>query len=268
MAIATHPMLREGDGISSPNLREAVKLLQRKLGLPESQIDGMFGQNTETAVKRIQRDNGLLVDGIAGENTWSALLDEPVELVVLNSPVVGKFDVDKIVGTISFPHIRANARKSVPIILQECKASGVTIRGQIAYILATAQHESHLGGLMVELASGIQYEGRRDLGNTERGDGQRFKGRGFVQITGRRNYTHWKNKLGLDLVSHPEKTADPTVAAKILVEGMRDGSFTNFRLGNFISARNRDFVNARKIINGTDRARVIAAIAEDFFHIL
>lgn len=262
------PILRQGDGIEFPELRNEIKQLQTKLGFLADNADGKFGAATEAAVKRFQQDKGLLADGIVGQETWSVLLDQPVEVFLPHPITVGSFDIDKIVSSISFPTIRANARKSVPLILGECEANGVTQRGQIAYILATAQHESHLGELMVELASGAAYENRRDLGNTQPGDGKRFKGRGFVQITGRKNYTDWSNRLGVDLVSNPEQAAAGDIAAKILVQGMRDGTFTGLKLGNFISSTKRDFVNARKIINGMDRAKQIAAYAEQFFQVL
>lgn len=272
MALKKLPILRLNDGIDFPDLKDKVKELQQKLGFIQAQIDGEFGPGTEAAVKRFQKDKGLLADGIVGENTWTMLLNEPVEVFVPHPNKVGAFDVDKIVSSISFPTIRASARTSVPIILRECEASGVTDRGQIAYILATAEHESHLGRLMVELASGLAYNPvsklATQLGNTQPGDGPRYKGRGFVQITGRRNYTDWANRLNIDLVGHPEKAADFTIAAKILVQGMQKGTFTTLRLGNFISGENRDFVNARKIINGLDQAQKIAAIAENYLIVL
>lgn len=262
------PILRLQDGIDFPDLQDEVKELQKRLGFSQAQIDGKFGLGTEAAVKRFQTDKGLLADGIVGGNTWAMLLNQSVEVFAPHPNKIGTFDVEQIISSIAFPNIRASARTSVPIILAECEASGVTDRGQIAYILATAEHESHLGGLMVELASGIQYEGRIDLGNTKPGDGKRFKGRGFVQITGRKNYTDWSNRLSIDLVANPDKVIERAIAAKILVQGMQKGTFTGLRLGNFISGANRDFVNARKIINGLDRASKIAAMAEDFLRVL
>jgi putative chitinase len=81
--------------------------------------------------------------------------------------------------------------------------------------LAQLLHES--GGLqwMEELASGQEYEGRRDLGNTHPGDGRRFKGRGPIQITGRSNYERYGHRLSVDLIAHPERAADPEYAFEI-----------------------------------------------------
>jgi surface antigen/predicted chitinase len=160
------------------------------------------------------------------------------------------------------------ARESIPLILAACEAAGVTEPAQIAYILATAQHESHLGQWMEELASGEAYEGRTDLGNTQPGDGVRYKGRGYVQITGRLNYTYWFEQLGIDLVNQPELASEPEIAAQILVEGMRDGTFTGKGLSDYISGSNIDFYNARRIVNGTDDASEIAQMAERYYNVL
>jgi hypothetical protein len=257
-----------GDGIDFPELKDEVKELQRKLRFSESQIDGKFGLTTEAAVKRFQSDKGLLADGIVGENTWTALFNEKVVEFAPHPVKVGNFDVDKIIDSIPFPNIRVSARTSVPLILNECLASNVTDRGQIAYILATAEHEAHLGEWMEEFSTGIEYEGFSELGNHQPGDGPRFKGRGFVQITGRRNYTDWSSRLSIDLLSLPEQAAEPAIAAKILVQGMRDGTFTGLKLSDFISGETQNFVNARKIINGLDKAKSIAAIAAEYLEVL
>ena len=161
--------------------------------------------------------------------------------------------------------IRKHAEKSVPLLLQECENCQVSDRGQIAYILATTEHESKLGLWMEELASGSAYEGRRDLGNTQPGDGVRFKGRGYTQITGRVNYQRWSDKLGIDLISQPEKAAEPKIAARIIVQAMKEGSFTGVGLSKYINGQARDFRNARRIINGLDRADHIAKIAQRYY---
>ncbi|HEY9829676.1 MAG TPA: CHAP domain-containing protein, partial [Stenomitos sp.] len=177
------------------------------------------------------------------------------------------FDINKILAVVP-SNMRLYAQNSIPLILAQAQADGVTDVGQIAYILATAERESHLGELMEELASGAAYEGRADLGNTQPGDGVRFKGRGYVQITGRSNYTKWSQRLSIDLVGQPTKAAEAAIAAKILVQGMRDGTFTGKKLSDYINGSNRDFYNARRIVNGTDQAGYIAQRAEVYLNAL
>ncbi len=174
---------------------------------------------------------------------------------------IGNVDINRVIQTLPASRRRA-AAQHFPYILAECRRQGVTNKAQIAYILATATHESGAGAHMEEFASGRAYEGRRSLGNTQPGDGVRFKGRGYVQLTGRRNYTDWSRRLGMDLVSNPRAVENPEVAAKILVGGMMQGTFTGRGLGSYINGNRTDFVNARRTVNGTDRAGHIGQIAQ------
>lgn len=84
-----------------------------------------------------------------------------------------------------------------------------------AAFLAQLAHESAELKFMEEIASGSAYEGRRDLGNTQPGDGKRFKGRGPIQLTGRANYQTYGRLLGVDLISNPPLAATPEVAFRI-----------------------------------------------------
>jgi Putative peptidoglycan binding domain len=281
--------LKLNDGIiDTPHLVDDVEILQDYLKnwwgvLPkDAKIDGLFGPTTQAAVERFQTlrpkgsrfvSDGLKVTGFVNRDTWAELMKVlPSEIeIVSRDPVTismppGFDPVDTILKTAQCPKaILPFAKLNLPLILSQCLADGVTEHDQIAYVFATTEHESHFGRFMMELADGTAYEGRTDLGNTQPGDGPRFKGRGFVQITGRRNYRIWSQKLGIDLVSNPEQASRPDVAAKILVRGMRDGDFTGFSLNDFFSSGERDFFNARKSINGLDRADDIENIAKAYF---
>lgn len=134
----------------------------------------------------------------------------------------------------------------------------------LAYILGTAKHESADFKYMREIwgptPAQKRYENRRDLGNTVKGDGKRFMGRGFVQITGRRNYFDWSKRLGLDMLSKPSLAEGIDIAARILVEGMLKGTFTGKKLADYP----HDFVESRRVVNGTDRAVMISGYAYRF----
>jgi predicted chitinase len=151
-------------------------------------------------------------------------------------------------------------------IVAYCRSNGITDTGQVCYILATAQHESGMGQYSEEIESGAQYEGRQDLGNTQPGDGVKFKGRGYVQVTGRKNYDRWSKFLGIDAIANPALLAQPKYAISTLCLGMtgKNGApnFTGVTVGQYINGGRRDFVGAREVVNGSDRASLIASYAE------
>lgn len=97
-------------------------------------------------------------------------------------------------------------------------AYGLTTKSRICHFLAQIAHESDGFKTVVEYASGAAYEGRKDLGNTKKGDGVRYKGRGYIQLTGRANYTKYGLALGLDLVGNPQLAEIPINALKIALE--------------------------------------------------
>lgn len=133
-----------------------------------------------------------------------------------------------------------------------------------AYILATAHWETDNFRSMEEYATGAAYAGREDLGNTEPGDGQKFKGRGHCMLTGRTNYTRMSEVFHVDLIANPQLAAYPSLAAEIIIYGMREGSFTGKKLDDYISDLYVDYRGARRIINGTDKAAEISALAKKY----
>jgi hypothetical protein len=137
-----------------------------------------------------------------------------------------------------------------------------------AYILATAHYESDAWRTLTEYASGAAYEGRENLGNTRPGDGKKFKGRGYVQITGRSNYADWGKRLGVALTIQPWHAANITYAVPILIDGMVEGTFTGHKLSDYLNDKKLDWVGARRIVNKLDRADLIAGYAKEFYKVL
>jgi putative chitinase len=136
-----------------------------------------------------------------------------------------------------------------------------------AYALATAYHETAHTMQPIREKGGPayfrRYEGRADLGNRNPGDGVKFHGRGYVQITGRRNYTDWSDRLKINMIDRPDNAMKPDVAVRILFEGMERGTFTGKSLRSYTSGE-FDPVNARRIINGMDKAKLIAGYHAEF----
>lgn len=148
--------------------------------------------------------------------------------------------------------------------------------GHMAYGLATGWHEARLRPIKEQGGDAYLFKmydlwgqrpaKARELGNTSPGDGVRFAGRGLPQLTGRTNYAKAGKALGLDLVAEPDKVLEPAVAVDVMVWGMETGEFTGKSLADYIGARGNAvaFTAARRIINGTDKAHLIAGYAELF----
>ncbi|MDI7921419.1 hypothetical protein [Ferirhizobium litorale] len=150
----------------------------------------------------------------------------------------------------------------------------------LAYMLATAFHESAATMQPVrETLAGTDAEAmvrleRAFAAGRLKGvarpywrpdaEGRSWLGRGLVQITHRENYERMAEVTGVDLVRHPERAMEMDVAVVILIEGMRRGSFTGRRLDEFFSQTGADWLNARRIVNGLDRAGLIAGYGKTF----
>ncbi len=99
---------------------------------------------------------------------------------------------------------------------------GITNYLRLCHFWAQAAEEADGFATLEEYASGAAYEGRRDLGNTQPGDGRRFKGRGIFMITGRANYQKYGKLLGVDLISNPKIASDPQIAVQTALEYWKD----------------------------------------------
>jgi len=111
----------------------------------------------------------------------------------------------------------ARAQFVLQVLEPAMRAGGIDTKLRKAAFLAQVAHESGGFRYTEELASGDAYEGRLDLGNTQSGDGRRYKGRGYIQLTGRANYAEAGRDLGLDLLNFPKLAAQPENAARIAV---------------------------------------------------
>lgn len=131
----------------------------------------------------------------------------------------------------------------LPHLQEAMRTFGITGRLREAAFLAQLAHESVQLRYMEEIASGEAYEGRRDLGNTQPGDGRRYKGRGPIQLTGRHNYRKYGQLLGLPLEQHPERAATPEVGFRIA------GLYWKLNELNTLADR-RDFRGITRAING------------------
>lgn len=145
---------------------------------------------------------------------------------------------------------------------------------QLAYVLATAFHET--AGTMAPVREGstpsrrlTDAQARRVVakyryGKPDAETGHVYYGRGLVQLTWRRNYEKMGRKLGMDLVWMPDGVLDLSVSARILITGMTDGDFTGKKLSDYFTAAKEDPEGARRIVNGTDKASLIAGYYKNF----
>jgi putative chitinase len=147
----------------------------------------------------------------------------------------------------------------------------------LAYVLGTAHHEvgrtmqpiNEWGGnkYFFEMydKAGNRPKKAKELGNTEDGDGVRYHGRGFVQVTGRGNYRRIGAAVGVDLEGSPELALDLDVATRVIFVGMTQGLFTGRKLADYDWDLRSGWESARSIVNGKDKKALIADYAEAYY---
>ena len=117
---------------------------------------------------------------------------------------------------------------------------------RLIHFLAQVAHDSGNFRYMEEIASGAAYEGRKDLGNTQAGDGKRFKGRGPIQLTGRANYRKYGQQLGIDFENNPAIVAIPSVGLLVACKFWSDNGL------NELADKDNVMAIARRINGGTN----------------
>lgn len=207
---------------------EEVKKLQEKLGLA---ADGSFGPNTETKVKEWQTKNGLTADGVVGDSTWSKMFGG-TESAPSSTPVSippSSFKLEKLKG-----HIPDTVIAQIP---DTAAKFNITNTLRLAHFLAQCGHES--GGFKAtsenlnysakgllgtfpkyfDAATAAKYErkpemiasrvygGRMGNGDEATKEGYKFRGRGYIQLTGKSNYTNFTKFIGEDCIANPDLVA-------------------------------------------------------------
>lgn len=147
----------------------------------------------------------------------------------------------------------------------------------LAYALATAHHETDRTMRPVPEYGSAAYKRRlydvegadparaRRMGNTEPGDGVRYAGRGYVQLTWKNNYRRAGQAIGRNLVARPDDAMIPKVAVEVMFRGMIAGWFTGRKLADYFTPGRGDWRNARRIINGLDKAELIKGYALQYY---
>ena len=157
-----------------------------------------------------------------------------------------------------YPRTKTAASQCYDAVQDALMEQGICTPNVMIGAMATVRVEVGRRFLPIrEIASGQAYEWRKDLGNTTKGDGVKYKGRGYIQLTGRSNYTYYGNKLGLDLVNKPDLALEVRNSARILALYFKDRKVAQ-------ACEKKDWVRVRKLVNGgsnglTDFLTTIAA---------
>jgi putative chitinase len=264
-------------GSSGPDVLTLQSAL-KQLGFDPNGMDGRFGGGTEAAVKAFQRSKGLTPDGIAGPNTMAAL---QANAAVAGADVTGattsaatstttgttvpdtatsttNCTVTPAACTKMFPGVPIkNIETNLPFVMEAMQAAGLGDKNMVLMALATIRAETGNFTPLSEFQSKFNtapggapfglYDNRRDLGNQGPPDGSSFKGRGYIQLTGRANYKEHGAAIGMgnQLVTNPALANQPDIAAKLLA------SFLKSKEAKIRSAlRQNDLRTARKLVNG------------------
>ena len=172
-------------------------------------------------ITQLQKSVGVKDDGILGRNTLTAV----------------------------FQKLGANPARATELALAanvHLETYSIKTQLRFCHFFAQLAHESGNFRYMEEIASGVAYEGRKDLGNTQAGDGKRFKGRGPIQLTGRANYRKYGQQLGIDFENNPEIVATPSIGLMVACKFWSDNGL------NTLADKDDVLTITRRINGGTN----------------
>jgi putative peptidoglycan binding protein len=224
-----------------------IRRLQQRLtalGYATGGVDGVLGPATKGALKRFQADHGLEVDGVVGPATKAALAAaKPTKPAKKGAaPSLTPDQISALLGCKV-----ANVRRYWPPLRTALAEQGLNDRASMIAALATVATEVPDFAPINEFGTTAyfrrMYEGRTDLGNTHPGDGARYHGRGFIQLTGRANYRGYGHKLNVPLEQNPDLALDAKVAARVLAAYLKDHGI------GALAARG-DWQGVRRAVNG------------------
>jgi len=235
-----------GLGSSGPRIATLQRELRRR-GFDPGEFDGQFGRGTDAALRAFQRRVGLTADGLVGPNTVAALKMPSVISNITLHDILPMFP-----GT---PQV--NTQFHLPFVLKALLDAELADKSMLLVALGTIRAEAASFQPVEEMVSPLntsagghpfdEYDNRRDLGNLGAPDGERFKGRGFVQLTGRANYQLFSKVIGLGqlLVDDPDRAIDPEIAAMLLAAFLKDKEDPIRR-----ALKEQDRAGVRKLVNG------------------
>ena len=239
-------------GSSGPTVRKLQRKL-KKLGFNPGRLDGVLGKKTRAALIKFQKSRRLVADGIAGPRTLAALNLKIDEFIAFVIPLVTIDIVTQMFPFTPQPSIETN----LPFVLTALEQEQLTDKNLVLVALSTIRAEAECFEPISELISRFNtspggwpfdlYDYRRDLGNKGPPDGEKFRGRGFIQLTGRINYRQYGEVIGLgnELADNPELANQADIAAQLLAAFLKD---KEERIRDAV--KNDDLKTARHLVNG------------------
>ena len=256
-------------GSSGPDVLTLQSAL-KQLGFDPQGVDGVFGSGTEAAVIAFQQSKGLTPDGIVGPNTMAALqgsaavagasVSGATVSAAVPSGTAGDTASTVTVAQVAkmFPGVNlANIQTNLPFVMSALSAAGLGDKNMVLMALATISAETGNFTPLSEFESPFntppggppfsKYDFRSDLGNQGPPDGKNFRGRGFIQLTGRTNYKIHGAAIGLgdQLITNPKLANDPEIAGKLLASFLKHAEAA---IRNALA--HNDLKTARKLVNG------------------